>query len=124
VTFIIEANDFATRFNITFTIILTFIASKFSISSMVPVTNYMTYLDIYMVTSFAYLVLVAIQNTIYYSFKSGGLELASQFNKITGAVIVSTWCLLHCLIGVYIYYRYYIDKKPKSSLPSISLHST
>lgn len=123
VTFIIEANDFATRFNITFTLILTFIASKFSSSNMVPTTNYLTHLDKYMILSFAFLITVAIQNTVYYSLLSHGIDMANRFNRITGSSILSMWCLVHLVIGSYLYHRFHTDKKPKLSLPWVSIRT-
>ena len=51
-TIAVEHNNFEGRSDLTFTLVLTLVAFKFTISSMVPRIDYQTYFDMYVLFSF------------------------------------------------------------------------
>lgn len=106
VSFVLQISDFDTRFNIVFTLLLTLVASKFNITGLVPQTNYLTYLDKYMVMSFCYMCIVAGENTyIYYLYskKNNDNKQVTNVDTIIGSVLFGVWVVIHLIIAMWAY---------------------
>lgn len=103
VSFLLEESDFGTRFNIVFTLLLTLVASKLSITQFVPQTNYLTYLDKYMILAFCYMFLSAIQNTVVYCLMVKQDHVIHNFNRISGSALVGMWFVLHVVLCYKVY---------------------
>lgn len=106
VSFVLQVDDFSTRFNIVFTLLLTLVASKFSITGLVPQTNYLTYLDKYMVLSFFYMCVVAGQNTyVYYlnTKKDHDDKQVNNVDNLAGSLLFGVWFIVHVFIAIWAY---------------------
>jgi hypothetical protein len=99
-SFFIDAMELTDRLTVTLTILLTLVALKYVIVQYLPTTSYVTYLDKYVLCSFIYVTLVALQNVIMYWLLTGVLESNSKIDDIsdmnTGYVLFGTWNLMHC----------------------------
>jgi hypothetical protein len=106
VSFVLQVDDFSTRFNIVFTLLLTLVASKFNIMGLVPQTNYLTYLDKYMVLAFFYMCAVAGQNTYVYYLNTKEDHNDKEVNSVdnmAGSILFGVWCIIHLIISILAY---------------------
>ena len=114
VSFILDIEDFNMRFNITLTLLLTLVATKFSISTMLPQTSYLTLLDKYILTSFSYITIVALQNTVTFYLNKKEFDFVEELNMYSGITLVAIWFMFHKYILLQCYRWNYKKKIYKS----------
>jgi hypothetical protein len=100
-TVAIDIENFNDRSSITLTLLLTLVAFKITVSSQIPFVNYQTYLDMYLLLSFALIVLVMCENfTVCIGFQHHpDLEFWERLDWIFMTVFVALWLFLNSLIA-------------------------
>lgn len=115
VSFFLLPTQLADKMNLTLAILLTTVAFRFSMVSYIPVTSYMTMLDMYMVTSFWMSFLVSIQALVVYmletSESTAETELSTRFNIWCGTSLGSFWVLLHLSLPFISYVQGILSKR-------------
>lgn len=93
----IDVTDYGSRLSVLITAILTAVAFKFVCAGYMPPVSYLTLLDMYVILSFAWLLMIVLISfiIIYLDY-----EVASQINVISTIVSAVAWTLLH----IYIYF--------------------
>jgi hypothetical protein len=106
-SFIIEPLELADRLDVTLTLLLTLVALKFVIVQYLPTTSYVTYLDKYVLCSFVFVTMVAIQNVIIYWLISDVVKedqhrdrIASITDMTTGCILAGVWNVLHIVMCI------------------------
>ncbi|PNH08027.1 Gamma-aminobutyric acid receptor subunit beta [Tetrabaena socialis] len=97
-SFFMDHQALADRLNLTVVVLLTLVAFKFVLSQYIPATSYLTFMDMYVVASFTFVFLVALQNLITFIIASDGH--AYLFNLWSGSALAVAWLLLHVLLPV------------------------
>ncbi len=69
-TFVTSPAEYSTRITIDFTILLTTVAFKFATSQYIPKVPYNTVVDLYVLGTFIFLVVVAVENGVAYALKA------------------------------------------------------
>ena len=115
----VSSDDFAGRSQITLTLILTTIAFKFSVTTYIPPTPYLTVLDMYILTVLIFLSVIILENYIISVYKS-----YEYMDHVFYKVALAFWIGLHTVLafgtrsGLFLLRRqivrnHHIDKTPK-----------
>ena len=101
-SFLLGESALIDRLTVTLTLILTMFALKFAVSQYLPPTNYLTYLDRYVVISYVMLSIVAAQNVACSVLErvgdDGGVSNDQIFNIVTGGFLFVCWWIFN--IGI------------------------
>jgi hypothetical protein len=102
----VDYTDFANRSQITLTLLLTLIAFKFVINSYVTQTNYLTYLDYYILSGLFILAAVILENYVI-SFEDNNVYTKRNEMIFYGSIFAS-WIFFHLFIflGTYLHWFY------------------
>ena len=115
VTFFLEPTQLNDKMNLTLTILLTTVAFRFSMVSYIPVTSYMTKLDMYMVVSFCMSFIITVQSLVVYMLETSestmDLGLSNTFNIWCGTSLTSIWVLFHIAMPFISYYVGWREEK-------------
>jgi hypothetical protein len=101
-TFIIAVDpfDFGARAGLAFTLLLTLVAFKFTMSSFIPKVSYQTWLDKYLLLSFILLGSNIVENFIVSGLFFNSKSLAKRIDVIYVIITNVIWIGLHLVIGV------------------------
>jgi hypothetical protein len=102
VSFIIDRDDLFGASTLTFTMILSLIALKFTLLRDIQTTSSMTYFDKYMLSAFIFIAVIILQNVITYSIYTNEIYLDKNninlFNIHSGIFITASWFLFSVII--------------------------
>lgn len=101
ISFCLGIDELSNRMQITLTLLLTLVALKYVVCQYLPTTSYMTYLDIYVLISFLFMTIVALQNVLCYMMTINMIHAEEHtqvlFNKISGYTIMSLWMICNAM---------------------------
>jgi len=96
----IDYTTFADRANLTFTLLLTYIAFQFVASTFVPRTNYLTYLDKYVHMGLFMLSALIVESFLIAKVHLANTDLAHNLDTLFFAAFNIIWLGLHAVIVV------------------------
>ncbi|KAG2495453.1 hypothetical protein HYH03_006399 [Edaphochlamys debaryana] len=105
-SFVLDTSALPDRLNLTVVVLLTLVAFKLVVAQSLPATSYLTLMDVYTVTAFLFVFLVALQNLVAYvlykaddgTSLAGTRDRADVFNLWSGAALVVAWGVLHGVV--------------------------
>lgn len=106
-SFFIDPIELSDRLQVTLTLLLTLVALKFSIAEYLPTTSYITYLDKYVMASFVFVTLVALQNVVVFWLLDeivNDEDLSHRYSytldMTTGYFLFGLWNAIHILMCI------------------------
>jgi hypothetical protein len=101
-SFFFESTDIGGRLSVTYTLVLTSVAFKFVVSGSLPQIPYQTWLDIYVLTSFVILFLIALENVLVavIAGRYGHTEVFPAFDNVSFLILGGFWIVCHLIAAV------------------------
>ena len=98
--FWVDVSDAAGRLDLNFTLVLTAVAFKFSVSSNLPNIPYLTTMDKMVLSNFGLLALCGLEHVVAASLAGKSPDSAATLDNIFLGAVGGLWLLLHVSIGV------------------------
>lgn len=107
-SFVCKIDDIQTSTGITLSCLLTLVTLKFVIQQDLPASSRLTLLEKYVLGSYIYIALVAVQNALVYANPVNlDIEMLIRYNNWTGNIMIIVWMLSHVIIWIGLHYRQY-----------------
>ena len=97
-TFIFDVGDLSGRLTVSLTLLLTAVAFKFVVSSSLPQTEYLTYIDRYFLYGIVFIFLVAVENAVVMLLTTYYPDSALETDRICLYVFAGVWVVTHVVV--------------------------